>query len=177
MNAPPLFRNDSPEAQLAQKLLDEKFRDEFSNVPDGWDFAIDLDTLQTFSAQSPIEIIEKAKSNDRTITLALRVKGRDDWPWRIRRLDPRAARLLEEFQNGNCSAYTFAQAGIAEFRPSLMRKVDEQTTGIFLAESPEKLRAFDPKPWPGSEIRRVTISDVREFVKSSGRQWSLEMVP
>lgn len=176
MNPPLTFKNDSPEAHLAQKLLNEKFHDEFAKVPDGWDFAIDLDTLQTFSAQSPLEINERAKSSERIVTLALKVKGRDDWPWRIRRLNPRSARILQEFQNGNCSAHIFTRAGINELTPTLFRKVDSMTRALILAESPERLKTFNPKPAPGSEIRLVTVSDIREFVKKTGGRWVLEML-
>ena len=42
----PLFRNDSAEAKRAQQLLDERFREEFARIPNGWNFAIDLNTLE-----------------------------------------------------------------------------------------------------------------------------------
>jgi hypothetical protein len=168
------FKNDSDEAKRAQRLLDDRFHQEFENLLDGWDFAIDLDTLQTFAAQSSLEIHESAKRNDRVVTLALKTKGRPDWPWRIHRLDPRSYQLLEDFRAGGCTAFTAARRGIVNFQPGVFRKVASDVRGIILADSPEKLRPFVSANDPAIEIREITFTDIEGTLKSA--KCVLEMI-
>jgi len=169
-----LFKNESQEAKRAQQLLDDRFLEEFAKVPAGWDFALDLDTLQTYSAESPIQIREKAASRERIVTLALKTKGRDDWPWRIVRLDPRAMQLLNDFLSGKTGAFACAATGVEEFQAVMFRKVDDLTRAVILADSVDKLRALNPHP--SCEIRRVTIADIESFIKRSGGRWVIEML-
>jgi len=162
----PIFKNESPEAQLAQKLLEEKFQKSYAKVPDGWIFGIDLETKRTFLAKSIIDLTLAAKPNERVVTVAMKVKGRDKWPWMIHRLDPRAYRLLEEFQAGRCTAFSIARKNVRAFQPGLFRKMSDTTQGIIISDAAEKLREFAGLNDAGIEIRELSLSDVEPYLKT-----------
>lgn len=174
MNEPLRFKNDSPEAKLAQQLLEEKFGEAYEEVRTGWTFGIDLATEETFVGESTVHVVQKAKSDERIVMLAMRVKGKDEWPWTIHRLDPRAYRLLEDFQAGECGAFTWARKNCEEFQPGMFRKVNKDLMAIVLSDSVEKLKPFVSAKHLGIEIRRITVTDVDKYLKT--RHWVLEMV-
>ena len=121
-----------------------------------------------------VQVAQRAKSDEGVVMLAMRVKGKDEWPWMIHRLDPRAYRLLEEFQTGKCGAFAFARKNCEEFQPGMFRKVNENIRAIVLSDSIEKLRPFSCAKDPGIEIRRITLTDVEKYLKT--RLWVLEMI-